>query len=113
MVTNTLSALFVLAVLLSLSLAHSVTTIDVVVEGVVYCQSCKLHGSWNLDGAIPLPKAKVSVQCKDHKGRVAYYKSVETDSKGHYYSQLDGFNMSHYLLDHPLHACEVKLVSSP
>uniref|UniRef100_A0A7N0RIM4 Uncharacterized protein n=1 Tax=Kalanchoe fedtschenkoi TaxID=63787 RepID=A0A7N0RIM4_KALFE len=111
---NTLSLLLILALLLPLSTSHSDTTVDVVVEGVVLCQSCKLHGSWNLDGAVPIPKARVSVQCKDHKGRVAYYKSVEeTDSKGYYYAKLDGFKMSHYLLDHPLHACKVKLLSSP
>ncbi|KAL9662966.1 hypothetical protein QQ045_027802 [Rhodiola kirilowii] len=108
-----ISALLVLALVLPLSLAHLDTTVDVVVEGVVYCQSCKLHGTWNLDGAIPLHKAKVSVRCKDHKGRVSYYKSVETDAKGYYYAQLTGFKMSHYLLDHPLHACQVKLVASP
>uniref|UniRef100_A0A7N0RES6 Pollen Ole e 1 allergen and extensin family protein n=1 Tax=Kalanchoe fedtschenkoi TaxID=63787 RepID=A0A7N0RES6_KALFE len=107
------SLIAVLALLLPLSMAHLDTTVNVVVEGVVSCQNCKLHGSWNLDGAIPIPKAKVSVQCRDHKGRVAYYKSVETDSKGYYYAQLDNFKMSHYLLDHPLHACKVKLVSSP
>ncbi|THG01087.1 non-classical arabinogalactan protein 30-like [Camellia sinensis] len=87
--------------------------VDVVVEGMVYCQSCQHYGTWSLSGADPIPAAKVSVICKDHRERVSYYKAFETDAHGYFYAQLEGFTMSHYLLDHPLTSCHVKLVSSP
>lgn len=87
--------------------------VDVVVEGMVYCQSCKYLGSWSLTDAKPIPYAQVSVICKDHKDRVSYYKAFSTNENGYFYAQLEGFKMSHYLLDHPLHSCHVKLVSSP
>ncbi|KAK6932978.1 hypothetical protein RJ641_035872 [Dillenia turbinata] len=86
---------------------------DVGVEGMVYCQSCKHFGTWSLTDAKPIQGAKVSVICKDYKDRVTYYKTCETDKNGYFYAQLDGFKMSHLLLDHPLHSCHVKLVSSP
>ncbi|KAF4380110.1 hypothetical protein CsatB_010010 [Cannabis sativa] len=87
--------------------------VSVVVEGVVYCQSCDQFGSWSLTGAKPIPSAKVSVVCKNYRGQVSYYKSFEADNEGYFYAQLDGFQMSHDLLDHPLQSCKVKLVSSP
>ncbi|KAM1054123.1 hypothetical protein FF1_001548 [Malus domestica] len=85
----------------------------VVVEGVVYCQSCDHYGTWSLTEAEPIPSAKISVICKDHKGQVSFYKSFVTDVKGYFYAQLDGFKIGQHLLDHPLHGCKVKLVSSP
>ncbi|CAK9173519.1 unnamed protein product [Ilex paraguariensis] len=85
----------------------------VVVEGMVYCQKCEHFGTWSLAGAEPVPASKISVICKDHKNRVSYYKAFETDAHGYFYAQLEGFKMSHYLLDHPLHSCHVNLVSSP
>ena len=87
--------------------------VDVVVEGIVYCQSCDQFGTWSLTGSEPIPSAKVSVVCKNHRGQVSYYKAFEADSKGYFYAQLEGFQMSHDLLDHPLQSCKVKLVSSP
>ncbi|XP_059627947.1 non-classical arabinogalactan protein 30 [Cornus florida] len=87
--------------------------VDVVVEGMVYCQSCEHFGTWSLAGAEPIPAAQVSVICKDHKDRVSFYKAFETDAHGYFYGQMKGFKMGHYLLDHPLHSCHVKLVSSP
>lgn len=36
-------------------------TAQVVVEGMVYCQSCDNYGSWSLSGAKPIAEAKVSV----------------------------------------------------
>ncbi|KAK9277903.1 hypothetical protein L1049_027460 [Liquidambar formosana] len=87
--------------------------VDVVVEGMVYCQSCEQFGTWSLTGAEPIPSAKVSVICKDHKDRVSYYKVFETDGNGYFYGQLEGFKMDNYLLDHPLQSCHVKPVSSP
>lgn len=110
--------------LLLLSLAFSVVSayenmpatgkkVDVVVEGVVYCQSCKSSGTWSLSEAEPIPLARVSVICKNHHNQVSYYKAFETDGNGYFYAQLEGFKMNHYLLEHPLQACKVKLVSSP
>lgn len=87
--------------------------IDVVVEGIVYCQSCESFGTWSLSGAEPIPSAKVSVICKRNNEQVTFYKVFETDSKGYFYGPLEGFKMSNYLLDHPLQACHLKLVSSP
>ncbi|KAK3042905.1 hypothetical protein RJ639_001178 [Escallonia herrerae] len=116
--------LFVSLLLLSFALAYVTASEDletkkldrhvhVVVEGMVYCQSCERSGTWSLTGAEPIPAAKVSVICKDHKNRVSYYKAFETDPHGYFYGELEGFRMGHYFLDHPLHACKVKLVSSP
>jgi len=87
--------------------------IDVVVEGVVYCQSCENAGTWSLSGAKPIPAAKVSVVCKNYKDQVSYYKVFETDGNGYFYAQLEGFTMSQCLLEHPLQSCHVKPVSSP
>ncbi|KAJ1426343.1 Pollen protein Ole e I like [Sesbania bispinosa] len=87
--------------------------IDVVVEATVYCQSCEHYGTWSLSGAKPIPSAKVSVTCKNHKGQVSYYKVFETDKNGYLYAQLEEFKMQHSILDHPLHSCYVKPVWSP
>ncbi|KAH8496849.1 hypothetical protein Peur_054562 [Populus x canadensis] len=87
--------------------------VDVVVEGMVYCQSCKYSGSWFLTGAKPIPSAKVSVICKNSNKQVTFYKAFETDAYGYFYANLDGFKMSNNVLDHPLHGCHAKLVSSP
>ncbi|GFZ15056.1 pollen Ole e 1 allergen and extensin family protein [Actinidia rufa] len=87
--------------------------VDVVVEGMVYCQSCDRYGTWSLTRAEPIAAAKVSVICKDHRNRVSYYKAFETDAHGYFYAQLRGFTMGNYLLDHPLTSCRVKLISSP
>ncbi|KAB2596332.1 proline-rich protein 1 [Pyrus ussuriensis x Pyrus communis] len=88
-------------------------TEKVVVEGVVYCQSCDRYGTSSLAGAEPIPSAKISVICKNHKGQVSFYKSFVADVKGYFYAQLEGFKVGQHLLDHPLHGCKVKLVSSP
>lgn len=86
---------------------------DVVVEGIVYCQSCRFSGTWSLDEAKPIDGAKIGVICRNNKDRISYYKAYSTDSGGYFYAKLDGFTMRHPLLDHPLQACVVKLVSSP
>ncbi|KAL9688152.1 hypothetical protein QQ045_032567 [Rhodiola kirilowii] len=106
-------SLLVLALILPATLAFVETTVDVVVEGMIYCQSCKTYGSWSLKDAKPIAGATVGVICRDHKGSAKYYKAFDTDSSGYFYGQLAGFTMDHYLLDHPLHSCTVKLVSSP
>ncbi|XP_030442595.1 non-classical arabinogalactan protein 30-like [Syzygium oleosum] len=87
--------------------------VEVIVEGMVYCQSCKYSGTWSLSEAKPLGSAKVSVVCKNYKNRVTYYKTFQTEESGYFYAELTGYEMSHPILDHPLHACRIKLVSSP
>ncbi|XP_021904052.1 LOW QUALITY PROTEIN: non-classical arabinogalactan protein 30 [Carica papaya] len=86
--------------------------IDVVVEGMVYCQSCKYYGTWSLSEAKPIPYANISVICKNFRDQI-YYKVFKTNENGYFYARLDGFKMIHYLLDHPLQSCHVKLLSSP
>ncbi|KAK4353176.1 hypothetical protein RND71_028694 [Anisodus tanguticus] len=93
-------------------LAQPVET-TVVIEGMVYCQSCDTYGSWSLSEAKPIASAKISVICKDYKKRVNFYKAFETNAYGYFYVELQGFKMGHSYLDHPLHSCRVKLVSSP
>lgn len=87
--------------------------VDVVVEGMVYCQSCKYLGSWSLSEAKPISSAKISVICKNTKDQVSYYKAFSTNENGYFYAQLDGFKMTNSIYDHPLQACNVRLVSSP
>ncbi|OIV98413.1 hypothetical protein TanjilG_16740 [Lupinus angustifolius] len=87
--------------------------LEVVVEAKVYCQNCEHFGTWSLTGAKPIPSAKVSVTCKNHKGQVSFYKVYETDKSGYLYAPLEGFRLQHYILDHPLHSCYVKPVWSP
>ncbi|ONI24673.1 hypothetical protein PRUPE_2G254400 [Prunus persica] len=53
--------------------------IDVVVEGMIYCQSCDHYGTWSLTDAEPIPSAKVSVICNNHKDQVSFYKAFVTD----------------------------------
>ncbi|GAB2299320.1 hypothetical protein Dimus_033395 [Dionaea muscipula] len=87
--------------------------IDIVVEGMVYCQSCNQSGTWSLHEAAPIPGARVSVICKNYKDRVSYYNVFTTTSQGYLYANLKGYQTTHPLLDHPLQSCIVKLVSSP
>ncbi|KZV13894.1 pistil-specific extensin-like protein [Dorcoceras hygrometricum] len=87
--------------------------IEVVVEGTVFCQSCNDYGTWNLNKAKPIESAIVGVICKDHRNRVSFYKTFTTGKYGYFYAVLRGFRSSQSFLDHPLHACKVRLVSSP
>ncbi|KAK1365054.1 non-classical arabinogalactan protein 30 [Heracleum sosnowskyi] len=87
--------------------------VNVIVEGMVYCQSCNKLGSWSLTGAQPISGAKLSVICESYKNRVSYHKTFQTDTQGYFYAELVGYKMTHMLLDHPLQSCIVKLVSSP
>ncbi|XP_051143557.1 non-classical arabinogalactan protein 30 [Andrographis paniculata] len=84
-----------------------------VVEGIVYCQKCLTYGTWSLTAAEPIASATVGVICKDHRRRVSYYKACKTDDNGYFWAELKGFKMHNYFLDHPLHSCSVRLVSSP
>ncbi|KAL4576116.1 hypothetical protein LXL04_012205 [Taraxacum kok-saghyz] len=93
----------------------------VVVEGKVYCQTCGYNrppwstsrSGWSLSGFEPIRGARVRVICKNYKRRVSFYSAFSTDRKGYFYAELKNFKMNHLLLDHPLHACYVKLLSSP
>ncbi|OIT03006.1 PREDICTED: non-classical arabinogalactan protein 30-like [Nicotiana attenuata] len=112
------SLLLALALPLTFAYAHvpakpMETTVNMVIEGMVYCQSCDNYGSWSLSKAKPIAEAKISVICKNYKKRVNFYKAFETNEYGYFYAELQGFEMGHSYLDHPLHSCRVKLVSSP
>lgn len=62
--------------------SYELEKVEVVVEGMVYCQSCDHAGSWSLTGAEPTPSTKVNVVCKDYKGRVSFYKDFITNEEG-------------------------------
>ncbi|KAJ0979389.1 hypothetical protein J5N97_014863 [Dioscorea zingiberensis] len=79
---------------------------------MVMCQSCKLAGTWSLTGAKPMPKATVSISCKDYKNRVKYHQAFKADAGGYFYAQLHDLNINNFYLGHPLHACTVRLLSS-
>ncbi|KAL4189646.1 hypothetical protein AMTRI_Chr08g166380 [Amborella trichopoda] len=81
----------------------------VVVEGMVYCQSCELKGTHSLAEAKPIAGAKVGVACKDEKGRVKWYQAHKTDSYGYFYASVIGFAPS---MD-ALSSCTAYLLSSP
>ena len=115
--------LFILSTILSISFAHPNTLNPphprekektlLVVEGMVYCQSCAHIGSWSLTGARPLPSAKVGISCRDHKNRVGFYKSVKADNNGYFYCPLEGLEVKRYYKGEFARACTVKLLSSP
>ncbi|OMO76585.1 Pollen Ole e 1 allergen/extensin [Corchorus olitorius] len=86
---------------------------EVVIEGMVYCQSCEYNGTQSLSKAIPIPSAKVNVTCTNVNNQISFNKVFEADGGGYYFAELKGFQMSHSLLDHPMQSCRVKLVSSP
>ncbi|OMO96238.1 Pollen Ole e 1 allergen/extensin [Corchorus olitorius] len=86
---------------------------DIVVEGMVYCQSCDNYGSWSLSKAEPIASAKISVICKNEYDQVSYYKAFETNGKGYFFAELKEYKMGNSILEHPLQSCKVKLVSSP
>ncbi|XP_065872001.1 non-classical arabinogalactan protein 30 [Euphorbia lathyris] len=99
--------------LLLLQLAFADQKTEVIIEGMVYCQSCNHFGSWSLTDAKPIASSKISVICKNQWKQVNYYRGFETDSNGYFFAKLDGFKIGHSILDHPLQSCKVKLVSSP
>lgn len=65
-------------------------SVHVVVEGMVYCQSCDHHG-WSLTGATPIPSAKVSVTCKSNIGQAGFYKVFQANANGYVYAELEGY----------------------
>ncbi|KAI6676166.1 hypothetical protein NL676_036962 [Syzygium grande] len=78
--------------------------VEVVVEGMVYCQICKYFGMWSLAEAKPVGSAKVSVIRKNYKNRVTYWKTFRAEESSYFYAELKGYEMSHSILDHPLQA---------
>ncbi|KAK6135785.1 hypothetical protein DH2020_030480 [Rehmannia glutinosa] len=84
---------------------------DVVVEGLVLCQSCEQYGTDDVDGAKPIEAATVRVICKFRRNGFVYDKTFETDKNGYFYGELKDLKISS--LEQPLRSCKVKLVSSP
>ncbi|WVZ72398.1 hypothetical protein U9M48_020865 [Paspalum notatum var. saurae] len=83
------------------------------VEGVVLCQSCAHRGSQSLDGAAPLPGAKVTVTCRDKKNRVLAYRRPVADSNGYFHAEFGVERAGDYFSKDPSKACFVRLLSSP
>ncbi|KAE8792547.1 non-classical arabinogalactan protein 31-like [Hordeum vulgare] len=83
------------------------------VEGVVYCQSCTHQNSWCLDGATPLPGAKVMVTCRDAKNRVMVSRTPVADGKGYFLAEFDVAEKADYYMGDPAKACFVRLLASP
>ncbi|CAN6469762.1 unnamed protein product [Victoria cruziana] len=87
----------------------------VVVQGMIYCQSCKFRGTRSLESAVPLPGAKVSIQCRDHKGRVGFFKVLTADKGGYamgelkhpFFKKLARHKMK------PATSCTARLIYSP
>jgi len=83
------------------------------VEGVVLCQSCEKKGSQSLDGATPLPRANVTVTCRDRKNCVMAYRQRAADDNGYFHAEFGVQRADYYLDKDPLEACFVRLLSSP
>ncbi|XP_065853661.1 olee1-like protein [Euphorbia lathyris] len=75
-----------------------------VVEGKVYCDSCRVQFMTKLSNFIK--GATVKLECKDRVGgKVTYTEEATTDASGHYEIQVDG--------DHEDEICEVLPVKAP
>ncbi|PVH39351.1 hypothetical protein PAHAL_5G484000 [Panicum hallii] len=83
------------------------------VEGLVLCQSCMQWGSQSLDGAAPLPGAKVTVTCRDKKNRVMSWRSPAADYNGYFHAEFGVERAGDYFGGDPRAACFVRLLSSP
>lgn len=93
--------------------SDSEKNINVVVEAMVYCQSCDLVGSQKISYGNPINGAVISVLCIDVENDVNYYKTFEANEEGHLYAELKGFMISKNQLTLPTKSCCVRLVSSP
>ncbi|XP_062233144.1 proline-rich protein 1-like [Phragmites australis] len=76
-------------------------------------QSCAHRGSQCLDGAAPLPGAKVSVTCRDRKNRVMAWRSPVADGNGYFRADFGVERARDYFMEDPREACFVRLLSSP
>ncbi|BAS70551.1 non-classical arabinogalactan protein 30 [Oryza sativa Japonica Group] len=83
------------------------------VEGMVYCQSCAYRNTHSLNGAMPLPKAEVSVTCHDTKNRVMECKRAIADESGYFQTELGVTKVSDFFMGDPSKACHVRLQASP
>lgn len=83
------------------------------VEGLVYCQSCAHRNSWSLDGAAPLPKAKVTVTCRDAKNRVMAWRNPVADDNGYFLAEFGVASAADYYMGDPTKACFARLLASP
>ncbi|KAK7302933.1 hypothetical protein RJT34_13830 [Clitoria ternatea] len=89
-----------------LSFLGSALAVDrFVVEGKVYCDTCRIQFLTKLSEY--LPGATVRVECKEAENskNVTFQKDVVTDARGDYKVQVHG--------DHEQDLCEVVLVKSP
>uniref|UniRef100_A0A0E0JEF7 Uncharacterized protein n=1 Tax=Oryza punctata TaxID=4537 RepID=A0A0E0JEF7_ORYPU len=83
------------------------------VEGMVYCQSCAYRNTHSLYGAMPLPKAEVSVTCHDAKNHVMECKRAIADESGYFLTELGVTKVSDFFMGDPRKACHVLLRASP
>ncbi|XP_062208341.1 non-classical arabinogalactan protein 30-like [Phragmites australis] len=93
--------------------AHGDKKLVVRVEGLVFCQSCAQRGSQRLEGAAPLPGAKVTVTCRDSKNRVMAYRAPVVDENGYFQAEFSVESARYYYKEDPQKACFVRLLSSP
>lgn len=84
----------------------------VAVEGLVSCQDCASVGTWELAGSRRLPKARVGITCKDHRGRVVLYRAATADDNGYVFAELYTTTMRGGYFD-PAESCAVRLLVSP
>ncbi|CAO2185795.1 unnamed protein product [Urochloa humidicola] len=83
------------------------------VEGLVVCQSCAKQRSQSLDGAAPLPGARVTVTCRDRKNRVMAWRAPAADYNGYFHAEFGVERAGDFLGEDPREACFVRLLSSP
>ncbi|PRQ29149.1 putative pollen allergen Ole e 1 family [Rosa chinensis] len=84
--------------------AYSEDKTTLQVEGVVFCDSCRIQFITRISELIQ--GAKVKLECKDREsGSITYSKEAETNEQGRYSIEVDS--------DHEEEDCEVVLVSSP
>uniref|UniRef100_A0ACD5VCE4 Uncharacterized protein n=1 Tax=Avena sativa TaxID=4498 RepID=A0ACD5VCE4_AVESA len=84
------------------------------VEGMVYRQGCAHRNTWRLDGAAPLPGARVTVTCRDRKNRVMAWRAAKADRNGYFLADFgEGPPAAAYFRGDPAKACFVRLLASP
>ncbi|XP_076958991.1 pollen-specific protein C13-like [Bidens hawaiensis] len=74
-----------------------------VLQGRVYCDTCR--AGFETSATTYIPRAKVRVECKDKTQKLLYTAEGTTDATGTYYIKVNE--------DHGDETCDVVLVSSP
>ncbi|KAI3760807.1 hypothetical protein L1987_51206 [Smallanthus sonchifolius] len=74
-----------------------------VLQGRVYCDTCR--AGFETSATTYIPRAKVRVECKDREQKLMYTAEGTTDATGTYYINVNE--------DHGDETCDVVLVSSP